>query len=40
VFEEVNRRPPYVVRDAYNLDEAPTQHAATTLSNPSAHEER
>jgi glycosyltransferase involved in cell wall biosynthesis len=40
VFEEVKRRPLYVVRDTYNLDEAPTQHVATTLSDPTTHEER
>ena len=39
VFEEVKRRPLYVVRDTYNLDEAPSQHAATTLSDASTHED-
>lgn len=40
VFEEVKRRPLYVVRDTYSLDEASTRHAASTLEDVSIHEER
>jgi dolichol-phosphate mannosyltransferase len=38
VFEEVKRRPLYVVRDTYNLEDAPTKHAATTLGDAGREE--
>jgi polyisoprenyl-phosphate glycosyltransferase len=40
VFEEVKRRPLYVVRDTYNLEDAPSQQGATTIGDASTDEER
>jgi hypothetical protein len=39
VFEEVKRRPLYVVRDAYNFDEAASTPSAATIRSATPDEE-